>query len=128
VGETESDTLTDEAKEAMPKAERVATIAPLSQGIEEVNVNSASDAELKPKLTLPLGLKPPLSQKALGERLGLRYPYYLQKHRERGREHFAAWSQGLDPDGISWTFDEPKRPRRGRKPTANKALKFYPKV
>lgn len=119
------------------------TIAPLIQALEQVpqvggeevgveeadveelendvNVDSESKLESTP---LPPTLEYPLSQRQLSERLGQRYSYYLQKHRERGKEHFEAWSQGLDPDGITWTFEEPKR-RRGK--VSSRALKFYPK-
>ena len=74
--------------------------------------------------TLPPDLKPPLSQRQLSQRLGQRYPYYLQKHRAKGKAHFEAWSQSVDPDGLTWTFEEPTR-RRGK--VTSRTLKFYPK-
>lgn len=113
------------------------TIAPLIQALErvpqmvrdeEVSVEAEDDvnvdSESKLESTLPQTLEYPLSQRQLSLRLGQPYSYYLQKHRQKGKEHFEAWSQSQDPDGIAWTFDEPKR-RRGK--VSGKALKFYPK-
>lgn len=94
----------------------------------EGDAESASDTDNKTLATatptLPPNLKPPLTQTALAERLGQPYPYYVKKHRERGKAHFEVWSRSVDPDGLTWTFDEPKR----RGSVRSKALKFYPKL
>jgi hypothetical protein len=108
-------------------------IAPLIQALKKIphvelvmaKPTDVKDADFETSTpTLPPDLKPPLSQRELSDRLGQRYSYYLQKHRAKGKEHFEAWSQSVDPDGIAWTFDEPKR-HRGK--TSTKTLKFYPK-
>jgi hypothetical protein len=106
-------------------------IAPVIEALEQVphvvqaQAIDVKDAEFEVSTpTLPPDLKPPLSQRQLSQRLGQPYPYYLQKHRAKGKTHFEAWSQSLDPDGIAWTFDEPQR-RRGK--VTSRALKFYPK-
>ncbi len=93
------------------------------QDVEDEDENDSEPIETVTP-TLPPDLKPPLSQRELSERLGQRYPYYLQKHRAKGKAHFETWSQNLDPDGVAWTFDEPKQ-HRGK--TSTKTLKFFPK-
>jgi paraquat-inducible protein B len=102
--------------EALAKVPHVVTPEP-------VDVNSDSESELNVNAKPPT-LEYPLSQRQLSERLGQRYPYYLKKHRAKGKVHFEVWSQSLDPDGVAWTFDEPKR-HRGKAST--QTLKFFPK-
>ena len=85
---------------------------------EAVDVEEANDKASTSTLEYPL------SQRQLSQRLGQPYPYYLQKHRAKGKAYFEVWSQSVDPDGIAWTFEEPQR-RRGK--TITKTLKFYPK-
>lgn len=97
--------------EALAKVPQVVTPEPVD--VEEAN-NKVDNSTLEY----------PLSQRQLSQRLGQPYPYYLKKHRQRGKAHFESWSQSLDPDGIAWTFEEPTR-RRGQ--LTSKALKFYPK-
>lgn len=91
---------------------------------DNVIANSETESELNPN-PLPPTLEYPLSQRQLSFRLGQPQSYYLKRQREKGKEYFEVWSQGLDPDGIAWTFDEPKR-RRGKGNT--KTLNFYPKI
>jgi hypothetical protein len=102
--------------EALKKVPQVVFFEPID--VAEVDFEISSP-------TLPPDLKPPLSQRELSERLGQRYSYYLQKHRAKGKAHFEVWSQSVDPDGVAWTFDEPKR-HRGK--ASSQTLKFYPKL
>ena len=129
----QSVTSTDEAlttlSERLDRIENA--IAPLIQTLKKIPQMAlakpidVADADFEISTpTLPPDLKPPLSQRELSERLGQRYSYYLKKHRVKGKEHFEAWSQSLDPDGIAWTFEEPRR-HRGKAST--QTLKFYPK-
>jgi hypothetical protein len=113
--------------EELVKADSAADSGVIAEDTSELEEETDTvNAIATPSPTLPPDLKPPLSQRELSERLGQRHSYYLQKHRVKGKSHFEAWSQSLDPDGIAWTFDEPKK-RRGKVP-GGKALKFYPKL
>jgi hypothetical protein len=102
-------------------------IAPLLQALENVPqivVDQPTDVKPTNDQASTPTLEYPLSQRQLSQRLGQPYPYYLQKHRVKGKAHFEEWSQRLDPDGIAWTFEELTR-RRGKAST--QTLKFFPK-
>lgn len=113
------------ALEQVPQVAKVEEVGVERADVEELEVSvEEANAEAITPTPLPPSLKYPLSQRQLSFRLGQPYSYYLQKHRQKGKEHFEAWSQSLDPDGVAWTFEDPKR-RRGK--VSGKALKFYPK-
>jgi hypothetical protein len=44
-----------------------------------------------------------LTQSNLAKRLGCSVKL-VERHRKQGKESFAAWSQRLDPDGLSWRW------------------------
>lgn len=51
----------------------------------------------------------PLTATELAERLGVAQSN-ISRNKDKGNEHFRAWSTKLDPDGIAWEY-RPGKPR-----------------
>ncbi len=74
----------------------VLSTVPLERGVPPSEVQGEAPSTVPPA---------PLTQSALGKRLGCS-DKAIEKHRKQdSKEQFAAWSRARDPDGIAWTWE-----------------------
>ncbi|HEY9670464.1 MAG TPA: hypothetical protein V6D11_03400 [Waterburya sp.] len=88
------------ALESLDDSESIAEES-LTEATEAVDITSDS-------VSIAISESPPkplieLTQSNLAKRLGCSVKL-VERHRKQGKESFAAWSQRLDPDGLSWRW------------------------